>query len=218
MTTQALLARGVPANLPPVLLYLKIAILALSLIILAVSAYAISLFNSWVGYYGGNGVGGLNVFVVIKTFIIYGIAIAFQFRFPHLFYRIAAIALYAISVVFWLSAWAWSADLAAFWLTWSDGYVDDGVFYDPTVRNEGAALAVCAALGAVVWVLSIVHLALFVRACLAEPTIGHQQAELGQVPVVQKQEATTTVYAAPAPVQYQVQPVYQQPQQVYTTQ
>jgi hypothetical protein len=212
MGAQGLTARGAPANQPPFLFYLKIAILVLSFIILAMAAWSIAIFNSWVGYLGGNGVGGLVIFVVIKTWLIYGIMMFLEFKANHLFYRIVAVVLYSISIIFWLSAWAYSASLAGFWLS----YTCYGGFCDNTWTSEGAALAVCAALGAVVWVLSIVHLVFFIRACLNDTTImTNNQAELGQVHPI-KQEATTTVYQqGPAPAQYQQVPPqeYQQPHQ-----
>ncbi len=85
---------------------------------------------------------------VIKTWLIYGILLALELKAQHLFYRIIAVIAYAISIVFWLSAWAWSASMAGFWL----GYVCAfGVCDDGPWKNEGASLAVCAALGAIVW-------------------------------------------------------------------
>ncbi len=85
---------------------------------------------------------------VIKTWLIYGILLAFELKAPHLFYRSVAIIGYAISIIFWLSAWAWAASNAGFWL----GYVCAfGVCDDGPWKSEGAALAVSAALGAIVW-------------------------------------------------------------------
>jgi hypothetical protein len=55
MGAQGLIAVGVPPQ-PLWLLYIKIAILVLSLVVLAISAYALSL--------GPYGAGGLNIFVV----------------------------------------------------------------------------------------------------------------------------------------------------------
>jgi len=232
-----LMGKGVPPNLPKFLLPIRIAIIVLSVIILALAAYAIAVFsNATDGIYYSSGASGLLIFVVIKTWIIYGVLTAIELRAPHLFYRFIACIGYAISIIFWLSAWAWSASLASFWLSYSDDYgfdVYDNSF-DSTLKSEGGALAACAGLGAVVWVLSIVHYVIFFRACLADRTVvAHNQAELGQVQT-QKQEATTTVYTtgSPAPVVYQQQPVayqqqpvayqqqpvaYQQPQP-YTTQ
>ncbi len=62
---QGLTSRGVPPTIPPFLLYIKIAIMGLSLVILALSAWSIAILNSWDDYFGGySGVGGLLIFVV----------------------------------------------------------------------------------------------------------------------------------------------------------
>jgi len=206
MAMHGLTAKGPPPNAPKFLLYIKIAILALSVIILALSIYSLAIF--------GGGSGGLLIFVVIKTFLIYGILTFLEFKMPHLFFRLVAVIAYAISLVFWLSAWAWSAAIAGLWLHYSSVYgslYSSSYYYYGNYGAAGAALAACAGLGAVVWVLSIVHLVIFIRACLADKTAGvaPHQAELGQV---QKPEATSTVYAttSPAPVQYQQPAQYQQ--------
>jgi len=193
--------KGVPATQPRFLFFIKIAILVLSLIILALAAYSISLFSSFIGYYG-SGAGGLLIFVAIKTFIVYGGVTAIEIYAPHLFYRILVLVAYIFSLIFWLSAWAWAASSAAAYLSLFDG-VDDG--YYNGFRNEGGALAGCAALGAIVWVLSIVHFGLFVRACLSDPEGSNQQnqAELGQV------KPQPQAYAQQQPV-YSQQPVYAQ--------
>jgi galactokinase/mevalonate kinase-like predicted kinase len=48
-------------------MYIKIAILVLSLIVLALAAYSLSLFGSYAGYVGGTGAGGFLIFVVCPT-------------------------------------------------------------------------------------------------------------------------------------------------------
>ena len=72
---------------------------------------------------------------------------------PHLFYRIIAVILYAFSIIFWLSAWAWSASVASLWLSVysSYGYYGYNDSYYSAGKAEGAALAACAGLGALVW-------------------------------------------------------------------
>ncbi len=65
MAGSGLMGKGVPAGIPPWMLWIKIAIIGLSLVILALAAWSIAIFNSWVGYIGGySGVGGLLIFVV----------------------------------------------------------------------------------------------------------------------------------------------------------
>ncbi|EPE03585.1 hypothetical protein F503_01843 [Ophiostoma piceae UAMH 11346] len=195
MGLSGILSKGVPASLPRFTLFLRIAIVVLSVVVLALAAFALSVFGSYAGYYGGySGVSGLLIFVVIKTWLIFGILALFEYRLPQYYFRIVAVIAYAFSIVFWLSAWAWSASNAAFWLSnyCYGGYCYDG---DSYAKKEGGALAACAGLGAVVWVLSIVNFAFFLRACIADPPVANQ-AELGQIPAY-KQEAPAPVYTAP---------------------
>lgn len=232
MTLNGLLAVGVPSKLPAFVFPLRIAIIVLSVIILALAAFALSVFGSYSGYLGGySGASGLLIFVVIKTWIIYGALFFLEFKMPQYYYRIAALVAFAFSLIFWLSAWAWSASLASFWLS-TVCYGGVCVGADNYAKKEGGALAACAGLGAVVWVLSIINLFLFVRACIAEPAVVNQ-AELGQVGGAPggvydpNKEAQGTVYpvdgsaaapgqyAQPPVQQYQEQPVYGQQQATY---
>ncbi|KAK4683237.1 hypothetical protein QC764_123340 [Podospora pseudoanserina] len=194
MSTQGLLAKGVPPQ-PLWLLYIKIAILVLSLVTLALGAWAVSIFGGYAGGYGGpTGAGGLVIFTAIWSFIVYGGAAAIEIWAPHFFYRIGALVGYILHIIFWLSAWAWSASAASFWLSYTYGFG----FYDSAWKREGQALGACAGLGALIWVLSIVHLVFFIRASLADPegsgpapgTAG--QAELGQVKPEQQYPAQQT--------------------------
>ncbi|KAK0712176.1 hypothetical protein B0T21DRAFT_247810, partial [Apiosordaria backusii] len=196
MSTQGLTAKGVPPQ-PLWLLYIKIAILVLSLITLALGAWAVSIFGGYLGGYGGpTGAGGLVIFTAIWSFIIYGGAAAIEIYAPHYFYRIGALVGYILHIIFWLSAWAWSASAAAFWLSYT---VTWGFIYDSSWKSEGQALGACAGIGALIWVLSIVHLVLFVRASLSDPEgsgpapgTGAGQAELGQVKPEQQYPAQQT--------------------------
>lgn len=64
MGAQGLIARGVPPQ-PLWLLYIKIAILVLSLIVLGLGAWAVSLTGGgYYGYYYSSGAGGMVIFVV----------------------------------------------------------------------------------------------------------------------------------------------------------
>ncbi len=71
-----------------------------------------------------------------------------ELKAPQMFYRLIAIVGYAVSIIFWLSAWAWAASTAGFWLSYFCGvdFCEDGPW-----KSEGSALAACAGLGAVVW-------------------------------------------------------------------
>lgn len=216
MSAKGLLARGVPPQ-PKWLLYVKIAILVLSVIILALAAYSISVFSGY-GYYGGGGAGGYLIFIVIKTWIIYGLAIFIELRAPHLYYRIAALIVYILSCIFWLSAWAWSASLASFWLaTYCNGFLCGST--GDYGKQVGGALAGCAALGAVTWILVIINLVFLIKGSLADPEgdAPAHQAELGQLK--QPEAAPAPVAAAQPPYnntpyqEYPQQPAGQYPQQ-----
>ncbi|KAM7198599.1 hypothetical protein V8F20_006129 [Naviculisporaceae sp. PSN 640] len=200
--TSGLLAKGVPPQ-PVWLFYIKIAILVLSVIILGLAAWAVSIFPY------GNGPAGITIFTVIKTFIVYGGALGLELGAPQFFYRIAALVLYALSLIFWLTSWAYCASgAAAFLSAGSWGY------YYGWHKNEGAALGASAGLGAIVWILCIVHFVFFIRACLSDPEgNGQNQAELGAV----KAEPAVQSYPAQA---YPAQPgaQYAQPQQTYVQQ
>lgn len=75
--------------------------------------------------------------------MVFGATIAFERFAPQLFFRIFLLVAYALGIVFWLSAWAWAASNAAFWLSYS------GVFH--YYGGQAGALAACAGLGALVW-------------------------------------------------------------------
>lgn len=79
-----------------------------------------------------------------------GGALALEIWAPHMFYRIIALVAYILSIIFWLSAWAWAASTAAFWLSsyCYGGYCVSLTGYD---KSEGSALAACAGLGALAW-------------------------------------------------------------------
>ena len=206
MSANGLVAKGVPPQ-PLWLLYIKIAILVLSLILLAMGAWAVSIFGSdGYGYAYSGGAGGMVIFVAIFSWIVYGGAAAVELWSPHLFYRIAFLIGYILSIIFWLSAWAWSASSASVWLSgwWRSG----------PGEKHGQALAVCAGLGAVVWILTIVHLVFFIRASMSDSE-GAQagQAELGNVKHNEVPAAGQQYPQQPYPAQPQ-----QYPQQTYATQ
>ena len=143
---------------------------------------------------------------VIKTWIIYGLSIGFELAAQNLFFRIGFLIAYILSVIFWLSGWAWAASWAGVFLT---GYVGAG-------KNYGGALAGCAALGAIIWVLVIVNLVFFILACLRDDhsagnvELGHQHQTAGKADAPQQPYGQQPQYAQ--------QPQYGQPQQGYPQQ
>ncbi|KAK0715915.1 hypothetical protein B0H67DRAFT_254515 [Lasiosphaeris hirsuta] len=202
-----LLAKGVPPQ-PAWIIYIRYAILGLSLIIMALAAWSIAIFAGevYIGYTAG--AGGLIIFVTILSFIVYGGATALEMFAPHLFYRLAILIGYCFSVIFWLSGWAWAASTAGFWLAISFGY--------GAAQQEGAALGACAGLGAIVWILTIVNLVFFIKACISDRP-GTNQAELGQVKHDSPAAYPQAQYPNAGPSPYPAQPAYPA-QQPYATQ
>jgi hypothetical protein len=202
MGARGLTAPGVPP-LPAWLLYIKGAIFLLSIIILALSAYAISLYNGLLTFYYSSGAPGFLIFLAIYTWIIYGAYTAIELKAQHFYYRIGALVAYVLSVIFWLTGWAWAASWAAQLGSFTGFY---GIL-DTFTSVMGA----CAGLGALLWILAIVHLVFFILACVREPGAAHSgNVELGHG---QKHDEATVQQPYPA------QPVYGgQPQQAYTGQ
>jgi len=200
MGASGLLARGPPPS-PAWVTYIKYAILGLSVVCLAMGAWATSIFGGASGVILSAGAGGLVIFVTIFTFIVYGGGLALEKFQPNNYFRIGLLIGYIFSVIFWLSGWAWSASLAGLWLSYTDTYRGFGIeddYYAP-IRNLGAALAVCAGLGAVVWVLCIVNLVMFIKACIQDPNSNN--AELGNI-----KHQPAAYPAAQYPAQYPAQP------------
>lgn len=214
MGAQGLWSKGPPPG-PIWLLWMKIAIIVLSVIVLALAAYSISIYGKYYGssyLVGYSGASGLLIFVVIKTWIIYGALLFFELKAPQYYFRLIGIIGYSLGVIFWLSGWAWAASYASFWLSLSrycyGGFCGDAS--DSNTRAFGGAMAGCAAIGAIIWVLSIVNLVFFVRGCLADEgthTTTANNAELGHVPKQAEAQA--------APQQTYQQPGYVAPQQAY---
>ncbi|EJT77934.1 hypothetical protein GGTG_03037 [Gaeumannomyces tritici R3-111a-1] len=247
MAVRGLIARGVPTTLPKWLLYVKIVILVLALLVLALAAYAISIFSSAANddyYFTGSGVPGLLIFVAVKTLIVYGAVTAIQVWAPRMFFRIAALIAYLLGIIFWLASWGWAASMSGVYFSLANTYSNRIYGALPNkLRQEGGALAGCAAIGAIAWVLSIVNVAFFIKACLNDPEsegANTNQAELGQVPYkaqeaqgpavpqqgvyqqgpyqqgeYQQPQPGQSPYGQPAPVYGQPAPVYGQPAPVY---
>jgi hypothetical protein len=219
MSTKGLTAKGVPP-LPSLVIILRFIILAISFGVLVASAYALSLFGGYGIYFVGySGPPGFMIFITIKTMIILGATIAVERFAPQIYFRLAVIIAYILNVIFWLSGWAWSASVAALFLATScSSYLGTSYCSSPDSYSVkfGASMAAAAGLGAIAWVLMIVTLVFFIRACLADPegtgAVAQNGAELGHV----KQEAITTVTPVPQPQYGQPIPVQQyapQPQQ-----
>jgi len=183
---------------------MKYAILGLSLVCLAMGAWATASVGDY-GIYVSGGAGGLVIFVAILTFIVYGGGIALEKFSPNNFFRIGFLIGYIFSIIFWLSGWAWSASVAGVWNSYTRAIGSSRVSDNNPYKQLGAALAVCAALGAVVWVMAIVNLVMFIKACVADE--NNPNAELGNIKHQADGYPAAASYPAPAPAQpYGAQP------------
>ncbi|KAH8201101.1 hypothetical protein TruAng_004728 [Truncatella angustata] len=166
MGARGLMAAGVPPQ-PRWLLIIKGVIILLSIIVLALSAYSLSLYSGY--YYYSGGAPGYLIFLAVKTWIIYGASIAIELKAPQYYYRIVFLIAYSLSAIFWLSGWAWAASWAAALL--------DYAYYS---NSFGGAMAGNAAIGAIIWVLVVVNLVFFILASCRDNTtanveLGHTQ-------------------------------------------
>ncbi|KAK7432608.1 hypothetical protein QQZ08_000816 [Neonectria magnoliae] len=180
--TQGLTATGVPA-LPFWLTIVRGVILLFSLGVLIAAAYNLSLFGGASMYLSGySGPSGFLIFDAIFTFLIVGGMLVSEFLAPQLYFRIALIAALILDAIFWLSAWAWAASVASSFFS----YYNDFYGRSSDLEAYGGSMAAGAALGAVTWVLVIVTIVFFVRACMASPQTStfpprtEGQAELGE--------------------------------------
>ncbi|KAI0597060.1 hypothetical protein F4775DRAFT_273751 [Biscogniauxia sp. FL1348] len=186
MPAAGLVSRG-PPPLPRYVLYLEAATILLSIIILALAAYGISLYGN-ANYYYSSGVPGFLIFVVIFTWILYGGFFAVRRVAPKFYFRIVVIAGHVLSVIFWLSGWAWAASSAAYVLSFDSYYGPDSV--DDHWKTFGNVMGACAGLGALEWILCIIALAVLTRACLQNPDsnptstveLNHTQKPVGNAP------------------------------------
>ncbi|CAM1511183.1 Fc.00g086960.m01.CDS01 [Cosmosporella sp. VM-42] len=198
-----LTAKGVPA-LPVWLLFVRIAIIVLSLGVLIASAYNLSLFGGYAtsSYLSGyTGPPGFLIFDAIFTWIILGCMLVSEFFAPQLYFRLAFVGALILDAIFWLSAWAWAASVASDWISYYNNW---GFGSDSGLDKYGSSMAAAAALGAFTWVLIIVTIVFFVLACLKSPQSStfqertpQNEAELGQA----KFEPQPTVQ--PTPIYHQ---------------
>ncbi|KAK7958474.1 hypothetical protein PG988_013322 [Apiospora saccharicola] len=193
MALSGLTAQGVPPQ-PKWLIFIKGAIILLAAVILALAAYALSLYSD-ISYYYSAGAPGYLLFVTIFSWVVYGAAIFLELKANQFYYRIAMLLAYILTCIFWLSSWGWSASWAAFLLASYDG------FYYTGLHTFGSVMAACAALGAVTWVLCVINLIFFILGSVRNhDSTASGNVELGQKPVGNVQ-ADTPVYAQHATTQ-----------------
>jgi lysylphosphatidylglycerol synthetase-like protein (DUF2156 family) len=95
---------------------------------------------------------------------VFGGALAIERWAPQFYYRVGFLVGHILTVIFWLTGWAWAASWAAYILSF-DNYDS----YD-SIRGAwkafGQSIAACAGLGALVWVLCIIALVVHCWACM----------------------------------------------------
>ncbi|KAK1635026.1 hypothetical protein BDP81DRAFT_322719 [Colletotrichum phormii] len=202
---RGLMGKSAPPT-PTFFSIVRIAVLVLSLAVLAACAYCLSLLGSYSSSYTGPP--GFMLFVVSRftdrtqryqslfTLLILGGAMMVEHFAAHLYFRIAVLIGYGTNCLFWLSGWAWSASIAALFL--GDTCVQ-GTCFGPTTEEKryGGSMAGAAAVGAVNWVLMTIVLFYYIKGCLSDPdcygvSTGHG-SEMGSVKAESKTRSRPSV-------------------------
>ncbi|KAJ2895594.1 hypothetical protein MKZ38_006306 [Zalerion maritima] len=120
--------------------------------------------------------GGLLVYACVQILIVIGGTLAVEIFAPRMFYRLAVAIGYILTVIIALVGWAYMASSAK---TWGDlkELVDEapsllgssGSDVGNPVSKIHSAEAAAAGMGAFMWVLILVEVALFAMACMREP-------------------------------------------------
>jgi len=194
-------------EVPPFFFTLKVAQIAISVLVLALSAASIALEGGY-GYYGGQ---GWAIFVCIATWITCGWYIASTRFMPNVYHRIPALVLEVFLWIWWLSTWT----TLAYWSAWAGIFNDDLLGY----RNVHAGvlqgvLGVAAALAAINWILIfttavifVIHFLRFQRSGRPAAVTSQQQPKYEMQPQQQQQQQ----YQQQVPQQqYQAQQPYGQ--------
>ncbi|GKT45756.1 uncharacterized protein ColSpa_05937 [Colletotrichum spaethianum] len=190
---RGLMGKGVPPT-PSFFAIVRVAVLVLSLAVLAACAYCLSLLGAYSSSYTGPP--GFMLFVSLFTILVLGGAMAAERFAAHLYFRIAVLIGYATNCLFWLSGWAWTASIAALFL---GNTCIQSTCFAPTTEEKryGGSMAGAAAVGAVNWyveilqrvdhvkVLMVIVLFYYVKGCLADPdcygvSTGHG-SEMGSI-------------------------------------
>ncbi|KAJ5007479.1 hypothetical protein K4K48_013051 [Colletotrichum sp. SAR 10_66] len=96
---RGLMGKGVPPT-PTFFSILRVAVMVLSLAVLAACAYNLSLLGGQASYAGPP---GFMLFVSLFTLIILGGAMALERFAPQFYFRLALLIAYGVNVLFWLS-------------------------------------------------------------------------------------------------------------------
>ncbi|OCK92349.1 uncharacterized protein K441DRAFT_697791 [Cenococcum geophilum 1.58] len=151
-------------SVPPFYLFILIAQIVLAIIVLGLAAYSAT-FHIW---FGGN---GYAFFCSIASFIINGYYIASTLALPAIYNCWVFLILECLHVVWWLACWA---DLAAWASAYSSAYdittlsLPKACYFDADfemvcedAKKHKNAIAAAAGIGALLWLLAIVSLAIF---------------------------------------------------------
>ncbi|KAI5866810.1 hypothetical protein GGS23DRAFT_290241 [Durotheca rogersii] len=169
MAVSAFAARGVPPY-PKFIPYMRGVLILISIVILGLAAYAISV-NGEAPSGHSSGVPGYLLFLVVFTWVAHGIPIILEVIAPRFYHRLGVLVLYTLSVLFWLIGWAWSASWASYALSLDN--TDEKWANGGSWKTLGSALGASAGFGAVTWIVAIVELVFFCRGCLQDPDSSH---------------------------------------------
>lgn len=193
--------RATHSHIPPEPLWvglLRIWQAVMALITLALSGFALSVFNGYSGF-------GLNIFTSLLTWIFLAYIFVTAFAVPQAYSVWAQLGLEIALFIFWLSTWAVIASLAAAFGDWySYGY------------DKWSAAVACtkaaAALGAFVWVSFIATLVNLSITLHRHITAGNPTIAGGVTTEVKMEPVATAAPVEPYPQQpYPQQPYVQQP-------
>ncbi|KAI6369288.1 hypothetical protein MCOR25_004469 [Pyricularia grisea] len=218
MYMTSLMSHGVPAGQPRWLTGIKVAMILLSLVIVGLSAFAITIIKTFgERRFAGPGSAALFIFTAVKTVLLYVFALVVEKRVPRFFFRVLFVVSYGFSVFFWAATWVFGIRITRFWFLAADRFTDTSRFGDLSARlkKEGSVMAAVTAISFVVSVLTLVHMIFFVKACRSEGPAGPyaQQAELGQFPY--KVDGQQGPPMPPPQYPYYPQPAYGGQQPMY---
>ncbi|KAI1476964.1 hypothetical protein F4774DRAFT_390987 [Daldinia eschscholtzii] len=157
----------------------------------------------------------LTTMKTIFTWIVYGVPLAIECKAPQFYYRIAVLAAFSLSSIFWLTGWAWCVYWASYGISLSSGNGESNG------REEwatfGSIMGACAGLGALAWILSIAELGFFCHFALRNSDPVHARNSRSERVLLRTQHEVQT--PGPSQRSYTTQSVYAgQPQRDLTNQ
>lgn len=169
----------------------------------------------------------LMIYTSIQIFIVFGGSLVVQYLAPRLFFRVAVLIGYFLTIIIALAAWAFMASSAMDYGEWNELYEEwlgptMDFFLTQTVDNPitqiYAAEAAAAGAMALAWLLVVIETVLFVRACMVEPKTEVEQAQAasnpqGLPPQMQEEGNARAFHTPPQPTQLPPQAYYPPQQQ-----